>query len=78
MLGMVVKGLDRPEELIGVARGPGKRHVDYGVKDEHYATVAEALLWTLQKGLGGDFTDEVRESWTAACAFLAKEMQSAK
>ncbi|MFA9474286.1 MAG: globin domain-containing protein [Filomicrobium sp.] len=40
----------------------GRKHVDYGVKDEHYQPVGEALIFTLEKGLGGDFTPEVKDA----------------
>lgn len=33
----------------------GRRHVGYGVLPRHYATVGDALLWTLKRGLGQDF-----------------------
>jgi hemoglobin-like flavoprotein len=28
------------------------RHTGYGVKPDHYRLVGNALLWTLEKGLG--------------------------
>ena len=75
MIGSAVRGLDKPEALVPVLTGLGKRHVTYGVKDEHYDTVAQALLWTLEKGLGPDFTSEVRDAWVAAYTLMAKVMQ---
>jgi len=45
------------------------------VRTEHYATVGSALLWTLEQGLGEQFTPEVREAWTAAYGLLAQVMQ---
>ena len=75
MIGSAVRGLDKPEALVPVLAGLGKRHVGYGVKDEHYDTVAQALLWTLEKGLGPDFTAEVREAWIAAYTLMARVMQ---
>ena len=59
MLATAVKGLDRPDELLPAVRNLGARHAGYGVKDEHYDTVAAALLWTLERGLGPDFTPDV-------------------
>jgi hemoglobin-like flavoprotein len=47
------------------------------VRDEHYATVATALLWTLEKGLGAAFTPEVKQSWVAAYTVLADTMKAA-
>jgi hemoglobin-like flavoprotein len=75
VLGTSVTGLRNLEKLAPVVRHLGARHVGYGVKDEHYATVASALLWTLQIGLKDKFTDEVREAWTTAYNLLADVMQ---
>ena len=48
-----------------------KRHVDYGVEPEHYAVVGDALLWTLEKGLGPKWTPELGAAWTDAYATLS-------
>lgn len=74
MLAFVVKGLDHPDELLPHVARLGERHSNYGVEDKHYATVGTALLWTLEKELGGAFTIEVREAWQAAFTLLATVM----
>lgn len=76
-LAVVVAGLGRIEELLPAVQALGRRHVGYGVRDEHYAVVGEALLWTLGKGLGDGFTDDVRAAWLAAYMLLAGVMQQA-
>jgi hemoglobin-like flavoprotein len=76
-LKLVVKGLEKPETILPAVRSLGQRHVAYGVKDEHYATVGAALLWTLGQGLGEAFTHEVEEAWTTAYTLLATVMQEA-
>ena len=48
----------------------------YGVRDEHYGTVAVALLSTLALGLGDAFTDEVREAWATVYWVLADTMKA--
>jgi hemoglobin-like flavoprotein len=63
--------------LVPVVQDLGRRHVGYGVKDEHYATVGTALLWTLEKGLGDAFTTEVKEAWTTVYTLLATTMKNA-
>jgi len=55
----------------------GKRHVSYGVKPADYETVGSDLTATLEKGLGDDFTPEVREAWAACIAKIAGEMLGA-
>jgi hemoglobin-like flavoprotein len=77
MLSVVVSGLTRLEELLPTVRALGRRHAGYGVRNEHYATVGMALLWTLEQGLGDSFTAEVREAWVAAYGLLATTMKDA-
>ena len=77
MLTAAVKGLDRLEQLVPVVQDLGRRHVHYGVRDEHYETVGAALLWTLEMGLGSAFTAETREAWTAVYGLLATTMKDA-
>ena len=77
MINAVVNSLDKLETIVPAVQSLGERHVGYGVKDEHYDTVAAALLWTLGQGLGELFTDEVKEAWTAAYVILATTMKEA-
>lgn len=58
----VVKSLSRPQQILPAVEELGRRHSNYGVRPEHYATVGAALLSTLQSGLGEAFTAEVREA----------------
>jgi hemoglobin-like flavoprotein len=76
-LSVVVKQIDRPSQLRGAVEALGQRHAGYGVRDEHYAIVGEALLWTLEKGLKHSFTSEVRDAWVVAYGWLAFTMQRA-
>jgi hemoglobin-like flavoprotein len=75
MIGSAVMGLRDLEKLAPVVRQLGARHVGYGVRTEHYATVGSALLWTLGEGLGEKFTPEVRDAWAAAYDLLSGVMQ---
>ena len=64
----MVKSLDCIETILGDLRALARRHERYGVREEHYASVGAALLWTLEQGLGLDFTPDVREAWVTAGA----------
>lgn len=77
MLAVAVSGLSRLDQILPAVEELGRRHAHYGVRDEHYATVAEALLWTLEQGLGEAFTPAVRAAWEAAYTLLASAMQRA-
>jgi len=73
-LTVVVKTLDRVEELLPAVEALGRRHAGYGVREAHYGTVGNALLWTLEQGLGEAFTPAVREAWATAYGTLASVM----
>lgn len=72
MLGIAVAGLTKLESIVPAVKALGVRHVRYGVRDEHYQAVGEALLWTLGQGLGDAFTEEVEEAWAVVYAVLAE------
>lgn len=78
MITLSVKGLDNLDALVPTVYELGRRHSDYGVEDSHYEAVGEALLWTLDKGLGDKFTHDVREAWTVTYTLLADTMKSAQ
>ena len=67
--------LDRPELFRITLEQLGARHVDYGVKHEHYDIVGDALLDMLASVLGRDFTPALREAWTALYGTIATTMQ---
>ena len=61
MLGTAVTNLHQVEKIVPAVQDLGRRHVAYGVKDTHYKPVGEALIWTLDKGLGPAFTQPVKK-----------------
>lgn len=76
-LAMVVRGLNKPESVVPAAEKLAVKHLDYGVTARHYTLVGNALLRTLKKGLGKDFTPETRKAWIAAYQLLADVMRAA-
>ena len=77
MIDVAVKALNRLEDVVPAVQAMGRRHKDYGVKESHYDTVAGALLWTLEQGLGEAFTAEVKDAWTQVYTVLATTMITA-
>jgi hemoglobin-like flavoprotein len=87
MLGFIVKSLDWPDsawrdnvaeedDLFLVALALGRRHTElYNVPDSAYATVGEALLWTLDYGLAKEFTGPVRAAWTKVYGLISTTMK---
>jgi hemoglobin-like flavoprotein len=77
MVTAAVRGLDRMDALLPVVRELGMRHLNYGVRDEHYGTVGSALLWTLEQALQDDFTPEVKSAWIKVYGVLSQTMREA-
>ncbi|HXI81553.1 MAG TPA: globin family protein [Verrucomicrobiae bacterium] len=73
-LTVVVRGIDRLENLVPAVEALGRRHTTYGVNPEHFETVGVALIDTLRIGLGELFDTETQEAWTAAYTILATVM----
>jgi nitric oxide dioxygenase len=76
-LGFVVHGLSRAETILPTVQDLARRHVGYGVEEHHYPIVGQALIDTLEAGLGEAFTPQVREAWAAAYGLLAGVMIAA-
>jgi len=77
ILNTAVNALTKLETIVPAVQDMGRRHVGYGVKDEHYDTVGEALIWTLGEGLKDDFTDETKGAWLAVYTLVATTMKEA-
>ena len=87
MLSFIVKSLDWPEsawrddveeenDLFLVVLALGRRHSAlYHIPNESYATVGEALLWTLDMGLGKAFDESTRAAWTQVYTLVATTMK---
>ena len=75
-LNLAIQGIDRIDTLAPAARQFGRRHAGYHVKQAHYDAVGEALLWTLAKGLGSDFTSETRDAWGKIYWLLAETIKA--
>jgi hemoglobin-like flavoprotein len=76
MLARAVGSLNNLEALAPEIKALGARHVAYGATAADYDVVGEALLWTLDRGLGEAFTAEVRNAWTNVYRLLAATMQA--
>ncbi len=54
----------------------GARHADYGVTEEMYAWVGDALLATLAEVAGDDWSPALAQAWTDAYGAIASLMQA--
>src|SRR6186997_2863724 len=77
MLSTIVARLERIDELSDDITELARRHTGYGVRPAHYKLVGKALLWTLEQGLGRDWTPAVKEAWVNCYNLLSGAMISA-
>ena len=77
MLGLAVANLDKPETVVPALQKLGRQHVAFGTQAAHYEPVGAALLWTLEQGLGPEFTPETRQAWVETYGIVADTMKAA-
>lgn len=77
MINTVVNSLDNLVPILERIEDLGRGHVAYGVTEAHYDTVGSALIWTLGKGLGEQFTPAVKDAWVEAYGTLSSAMKQA-
>ena len=65
------QNVDKLQNLTPVVARMVQRHVETGVRPEHYPLVAEALLPAIRDVVGDAATDEVLAAWGEAYWFLA-------
>jgi hemoglobin-like flavoprotein len=75
---LAVDNINNPDILLPAIQKLGERHAKYNVQEDHYTTVGQALLWTLEQGLADAFTSDVKSAWAATYTTLACEMIKAQ
>lgn len=73
----VITRLDRLDSVVSDVEALARRHIRYGVQEYHYVLVGQALLWTLEQGLGEAWTPEVQAAWQACYTLLSETMINA-
>ncbi|MDF2189997.1 globin domain-containing protein [Paraflavitalea sp. CAU 1676] len=76
MINYVINRLDSLEDILDEVAKLAQRHVQYGVKEEHYQVVGQALLWTLEKGLDKFWHPALKEAWVVCYTTLSGAMIS--
>jgi len=74
MLAVAVANVHDLQAISAAVRALGQRHRGYGVSPADYTTVGDALIATLERGLGPEFTPDVRDAWLACISAIAGEM----
>lgn len=68
--------VDPNDDLMLVVLALGRRHAElYRIPQSSYAVIGDALLWTLDYGLGDAFTPTVRTVWTKLYGLVAQTMR---
>lgn len=71
-----VESLDNLEALVPVLQSLAERHVKYGVAIDDYTPVGNALLSTLEEGLGPNWNPELRDAWIEVYKTVALVMRT--
>jgi hemoglobin-like flavoprotein len=75
-LAAVLDHLEDAPWLVHTLGGLGAKHVSYGVTDEMYDQVGDALLATLAEAAAEAWTAEVATQWTMAFGAIAGMMKA--
>ncbi|HJS46533.1 MAG TPA: globin domain-containing protein [Gemmatimonadales bacterium] len=76
-LGQMAASLDDPGRLVALLVSLGRRHAEYGVREEEFAVASEALLYALRDTLGERFTPDVEEAWWELAGLVEAVMRRA-
>src|SRR5688572_769953 len=61
-----VRSLGKLEEMIPAAEDLGRRAVMQGLGDAQYRSVAEALIWSIERVMGRELAPAARRAWGEA------------
>lgn len=76
MLVYLIQCIDKPEQLEAGIRTVASRHQEMNLETAQYVHVGEALLWTLEKGLGNDWNPALQQAWSHCYDQIAYAMQN--
>ncbi len=78
MVTCIIARLQCMDDVKRVITALAARHVQYGAKPEHYQTVGQALLWTLESVLVNRWDDDTRTAWMEVYTLVATTMINAE
>jgi hemoglobin-like flavoprotein len=73
----VIASLDNPALIMNTVQELGRKHLDYGVKKEHYDTVGAAMISALKGFFGDEMQGDLLDAWVDAYGVIAGMMKSA-
>jgi len=75
-VGTAVAGLQNISKLVPELNALGMRHINYNMREEYFAFGGQALVLTLQDGLGSMLTEEVQQAWISVYEFISASIVS--
>ena len=76
-LSFITRSLHAPEKFLSDIEKLAVRHLGYGVRIEQYNHFGNALLRTLKRALGSEFTQELCDAWCDAFRTLTRTIKDA-
>jgi PAS domain S-box-containing protein len=73
-LEVIIENLRKPKLIHVFAKGLGATHAKYGVLEEHYPIVANALIQALKAQMGLEWTPETEKAWVDAYKIIQSAM----
>ncbi len=70
----IVQGIERPDLLFPYLQRLGRGHRRFGVVEQHYEVLLDALLAAVREYSFEAWTEETRDAWIRAYAFAARAM----
>lgn len=75
-VGTAVAGLHNISRLVFELNALGMRHINYNMQEEYFAYGGQALVLTLQDGLGPALSEEVKQAWISVYEFISANIIS--
>lgn len=75
-VGTAVAGLHNISRLVFELNALGMRHINYNMQEEYFAFGGQALVLTLQDGLGKSLSEEVKQAWISVYEFISANIIS--
>ncbi len=74
-LKLAIDGLSKPERLAPLLQELGRRHLGYGARPEHFASLERALLSAIGQLDAAAFDADLERAWRRAFAFIESSMR---
>jgi len=75
-VGTAVAGLQNINKLVPELNALGMRHINYNMEPEYFDFGGQALVLTLQDGLGSMLTEEIQQAWVSVYEFISASIIS--